>query len=68
MSNLRKLLFTNLRPHFQPDFDETWSDCLFKRYLGQVQIWVMSGQKQGHQVKSKEIFVYTLAATFATLF
>ena len=28
----------------------------------------MSGQKLGHQVKSKEIPVYTLEATFATQF
>jgi len=34
----------------------------------QVRIWVMSGQKLGHQVKSSEILVYTLEATFVTLF
>jgi len=31
---------------------ETWSEYLFWQYLGQVRIWVMSGQKLGHQVKS----------------
>jgi len=36
----------------KPDFDETWSECLFWQYLGQVWIWVMSGQKRSHQVKS----------------
>jgi len=52
----------------QPNFDETVSDCLFWQYLGQVRIWVMSGQKLGHQVKSYEILAYTQEATFATGF
>ena len=55
-------------PYLRPDFDETWSECLIWQYLGQVWIWVMSGQKLGNQVKSKEILVYTLEATFVTRF
>ena len=31
-------------------------------------IWVLSGQKLGHQVKSVEILVYTVEVTFATWF
>ena len=49
-------------------FDETLSECLFWQYLSQVRIWVMSGQKLGHQVRSEEILVYTLEANFATRF
>ena len=55
-------------PHLWPDFYETLSECLFWQYLGQVWISVLSGDKVGNQVKSYEILVYTLAATFATLF
>ena len=50
----------HVRPHLWPNFDETMSECLFWQYLSQVRIWVMSGQKLGHQVKSEEILVYTL--------
>jgi len=46
------LMFTLYRPHLWSDLDETLSECLFWQYLGQVRIWVMSGQKLGHQVKS----------------
>ena len=34
------------------DFYETWSECLFRQYLGAVWIWVKSGKKLGHHVKS----------------
>jgi len=36
--------------------------------LGKIRKYVMSGQKLGHQVKSYEILVYTIEATFATSF
>jgi len=42
------------------------SKCLFSQYLGKVRKYVMSGQKLGHQVKSYEILVYTVEATFVT--
>ena len=67
-SNLRKFLFTLQGQQLQTDFDETSSECLFGQYLTQLLIWVMSGQKLGHEVKSKVILVYTLKATFATRF
>ena len=34
---------TPLKPHFQPDNHETWSECLFS-YLGHVRKWVMDWQ------------------------
>ena len=40
----------------KPDFDETWSECLFWQYLGQVRIWVMSGQKYVTRLKLRKLF------------
>jgi len=50
----------------RPNFDETLSKCLFSQYIGKVRKYVMSGQKLGHQVKSYEILVNTIEATFST--
>jgi len=44
------------------------SNVCFDNIQGQVRIWVMKGQKLGYQVKSSEILVYTLEATFAIWF
>ena len=63
-----EILVYTLEATLQPNFDETWSECLSWHYLGQVQIWIMLGQKLGHQVKSYEILVFSLEATFATRF
>jgi len=38
-------MFTLSRPHFWPDFDESWSECLSWQYLGQIRIWVMKGKQ-----------------------
>jgi len=35
-----------------PIFIKISSECLSLQYLGQVRIWVLSGQKIGNQVKS----------------
>ena len=46
---------------------EIMSECLSSRYLGQVQIWVILGQKLGHWVKLRENLVNSVeAACFAS--
>ena len=46
-SNLKKnkvCLLIFLRPHFQPNTYETWSECLSHRNLEGVWKWVIMGQ------------------------
>ena len=57
-------LLTLYRSQFVTNLDETCSECLPQWNLGHVQNWVTWGQKQGHQVKSKENIVNTLEVPF----
>jgi len=55
------------RSHFQPDFDKTWTDCLYWQYPGQVWIWVRFVEKNRSPGQILGFF-YTLEARFATQF
>ena len=55
--NLRKILLTLWKPHFLLEHGKTLSESLSERYLGQVRIQVMSGQKLGHQAKLWKILL-----------
>ena len=38
-------MFTPYRPDLRTDFNDNWSDCLFRQYLGQVRKYVMFNKK-----------------------
>ena len=57
-------LLTLYRSQFWPSLDETCTEYLPLWNLGQVRCWVTWGQKIGHQAKSKENLVNTLAVIF----
>ena len=61
--NQRKTLLTLYRSHFWSYHQEYCSKCLSWWFLGQDWNWASWGQKLGHQSKSKENLVNTLAVT-----
>ena len=62
--NQQKTLLTLEWSHFWSNNHECCSKCLSWWVLGYVWNWVMWGQKLGHQAKSAENLVNTLAVTF----